>query len=42
MIQTLQRLLNTPESTTEELSRSDELQLIEMSEELQRQLRIRE
>lgn len=41
LIQTLQRLLKIRESTVEELSKNDEAQLIEMSDELQRQLRIR-
>jgi flagellar biosynthesis/type III secretory pathway protein FliH len=41
LIQTLQRLLNIPESTVEELSGNDDARLIEISDELQRQLRIR-
>jgi ubiquinone biosynthesis protein UbiJ len=41
LIQTLQRLLDFSESTEEELSGKDETQLQEISEELQRQLRIR-
>jgi flagellar biosynthesis/type III secretory pathway protein FliH len=41
LIQTLQRLLNIPESTVEELSGNDDTSLIEISDELQRQLRIR-
>lgn len=42
LIQTLQRILNTPESTVEELSEKDESELMQMSEELQRRLRVRE
>jgi flagellar biosynthesis/type III secretory pathway protein FliH len=41
LIQTLQRLLNIPESTVEELSGNDDTSLIEISDELQRQLRVR-
>jgi flagellar biosynthesis/type III secretory pathway protein FliH len=41
LIQTLQRLLNIPKSTVEELSENDDARLIEMSDELQRQLRVR-
>ena len=40
LIQTLQRLLNLPESTAEELSGNDDVRLNEMADELQRQLRV--
>jgi predicted transposase/invertase (TIGR01784 family) len=41
LVQTLQRLVSTPESSIEQLSGFSEAQLIEMSEQLQQQLRVR-